>query len=178
MNLFLDLFKAFDCLNHKVLLRTLSMYGIRGITLDWFKNYLHNQQQFEVYNLISSKYKSISHGVPQGSILAPLLFLLYIDNICYTSDKLNLILFADDTTFSMAYKKNCLLLLMKWMSNLLKYKHGWNFIDLFWIHQSQIWWFLPNIILMLPDSKYLWNHLSNSLEYYLMISCHGVNMLM
>ena len=95
--LFIDLRKAFDTVNHEILLLKLEHYGIRGILLDWFKSYLSNRKQYAYINGISSSFKDISCGVPQGSVLGPLLFLLYINDLPNISKILNFYLFADDT---------------------------------------------------------------------------------
>jgi len=75
----------------------LEHYGIRGIALEWFKSYLSNRKQFVEYNNSKSSLKEITCGVPQGSILGPLLFLLYVNDISNVSKLLHFILFADDT---------------------------------------------------------------------------------
>ena len=95
--MFIDLSKAFDTLNHSILLRKLEHYGIRGIPLNWFKSYLSNRRQCVSLAGVKSSLKPITHGVPQGSILGPLLFILYINDIVNCSDYLIFILFADDT---------------------------------------------------------------------------------
>ena len=76
----------------------LEHYGFRGIVLEWSKNYLSNRKQYVSYNLCDSELKDIICGVPQGAILGPLLFILYVNDITNTSDVLEFILFADDTT--------------------------------------------------------------------------------
>ena len=97
MGVFLDFSKAFDCVNHSILLQKLNFYGIRGIAYQWFASYLGNRKQYVCYDGVSSEDGNISCGVPQGSILGPILFLLYINDIVNVSSTLFLILFADDT---------------------------------------------------------------------------------
>src|SRR5688572_4223251 len=98
IGIFLDLSKAFDTINHKILFDKLYRYGIRGNALDWIKSYLSNRyQQVVIGDAISDKCP-ITCGVPHGSVLGPLLFLLYINDICECSKTLLLILFADDTS--------------------------------------------------------------------------------
>ena len=96
---FLDFSKAFDTVNHKILLSKLYHYGIRGIPHDWFQNYLHNRTQFVKIGSSQSNAKTITCGIPQGSTLGPLLFLLYINDLPYCSKKLSFRIFADDTNY-------------------------------------------------------------------------------
>ena len=98
LGIFLDLSKAFDTINHDILLYKLEYYGFRGVALDWFKSYFINRKQFVRYQMHDSYHKIINCGVPQGPILGPLLFTLYINDIVNTTSLLELILFADDTT--------------------------------------------------------------------------------
>ena len=73
IGIYLDLQKAFDTVNHSILLRKMENYGIRGVALKWFENYLQNRRQFVVANGIGSDVMEIKYGVPQGSVLGPLL---------------------------------------------------------------------------------------------------------
>ena len=98
ITIFLDLSKAFDTLDHKILLSKLKYYGVNGIALKWFRSYLTNRYQYIQYNDVTSTMLTIETGVPQGSILGPLLFLIYMNDIYLVSDKFSSILYADDTT--------------------------------------------------------------------------------
>ena len=105
IGIFLDFSKAFDTVHHVILLNKLSHYGIRGCALKWFESYLSNRKQYVTYNGISSFTKTVKCGVPQGSILGPLLFLIYINDLCYVCKHTFPILFADDTNLFSSGKK-------------------------------------------------------------------------
>lgn len=96
--IYLDLSKAFDTLNHTLLLKKLEHYGIRGISLQWFKSYLSNRSHYVEYQKHKSIVKNIECGVPQGSILGPLLFIIYINDLPKVLEHTKIILFADDAT--------------------------------------------------------------------------------
>ena len=95
--IFIDLRKAFDTVNHQILIKKLEHYGVRGVVLEWFKSYLSNRKQFVYINGHSSELLNISCGVPQGSVLGPLLFLIYINDLPNISKLFYFYLFADDT---------------------------------------------------------------------------------
>ena len=94
---FIDLKKAFDTVDHKILLHKLNHYGFRGVTNKWFSSYLDGRTQTTQIGSHISKRQNTTCGVPQGSVLGPLLFLIYINDIQESSDKLKPFLFADDT---------------------------------------------------------------------------------
>jgi len=94
---FLDISKAFDRVWHKGLLWKLKQFGIRGILLDWFSDYLKDRCQRVIINGQSSNWKDINSGVPQGSNLGPLLFLVFINDIVHVIRHCQIRLFADDT---------------------------------------------------------------------------------
>ena len=97
IGVFLDMSKAFDTLNLDILFEKLNWYGIRGKALDWFKSYLCNRKQYVSFAGCCSSDHPISHGVPQGSILGPLLFLIYINDLPNALTYTKPILFADDS---------------------------------------------------------------------------------
>ena len=102
--IFLDFKKAFDTVDHSILLSKLYHYGIRGPVNEWFSSYLNGRvQTTQIDKRISSK-RNVLTGVPQGSVLGPLLFVIYINDIYNSSEKLSFYLFADDTNLLYADK--------------------------------------------------------------------------
>ena len=97
LGIYLDLSKAFDTVNHKILLNKLNNYGIRGNVNRWFQSYLCNRTQITSVNGIFSDEVGVSYGVPQGSVLGSLLFLIYVNDIAHVLPDNNIRLFADDT---------------------------------------------------------------------------------
>ena len=102
--LFIDFSKAFDMVEHSILLKKLEHYGIRGIALSWMRSYLENREQFVTVNGKDSVKKNVRYGVPQGSILGPLLFVIYINDIPEIFKFAKFILYADDANILLTGK--------------------------------------------------------------------------
>ena len=120
---FVDLQKAFDTVNHDILLQKLKKYGIRGPAHEWFKSYLTDRLQFVSILGFDSDKLPIKHGVPQGSVLGPLLFLIYINDLHHSIKNSKTYLFADDT--NLLHVKNNLNQLQKEMNADLKSLCAW-----------------------------------------------------
>ena len=127
---FVDLSKAFDMVNHKLLIAKLNSFGITGIENKWFKSYLNNRTQCVSINGTISNPKTIMSGVPQGSILGPLLFLLFINDMSDSIMNSTVDMYADDTLIYFCHRdvktietclNNDLASLSKWLDdNLMK----------------------------------------------------------
>jgi len=97
LSVFLDLSKIFNTIHHNLLCKTLYHYGIRGVALEWFRSYLTERKQYVYYKCIYSKLFPITCGVPEGSVLGPLLFIVYSNDLPGSLRCTACILFADDT---------------------------------------------------------------------------------
>ena len=95
----IDIKKAFDCVDHTILLYKLEAYGIRGHPLKWLRSYLMNRKCYIEINGLCSSINVFNIGVPQGSILGPILFLLHINSLPMCSNILNTQMFANDTKY-------------------------------------------------------------------------------
>ena len=100
---YIDAMKAFDTVNHQILIRKLQKFGINGALLKWFKNYLSNRKQCTIANNIVSSSRDITYGVPQGSVLGPLLFLIYVNDISSIIRNSKISMYADDTVIYLSH---------------------------------------------------------------------------
>ena len=109
INIYIDLSRAYDTLNHDILIHKLNYYGVKGSELKLFENYLSNRKQYTEVNGSKSNTQMIQTGESQGSILGTLLFLLYINDLPASSNNFKMIIYADDTTLycNIENRENC-----------------------------------------------------------------------
>ena len=146
IGIFLDLSKAFDTLNHNILLHQLKHYGLSKNSTELIKNYLENRTQYVNFDNGNSDHQKISTGVPQGSILGPLLFLIYVNDLHNSSKLFQFILFADDAT----------LLTKKGIHNILINRE---------LCKISIWFKVNKLSLNIPKSKCILFHQPQKKNY-------------
>ena len=125
VGIFIDLKKAFDTVDHDILIKKRDHYGIRGVANKWICSYLMNRSQYVCINDTSSECMNITCGVPQGSILCPALFILYINDMCNVSMFMKSIVFADDTNLfysGITYHKYVKLYQLNWANYIVGFK--------------------------------------------------------
>ena len=163
---FVDLKKAFDTIDHSILLQKLAHYGFQGLINDWFRSYLQERAQVTMVGNRSSNKSLITCGVPQGSVLGPLLFLLYVNDIYCSSMKLKFYSFADDTNVLHSHKD--LKSLEKEMNAELNNVYQWLVSNKLTLNLKK-----TNFVIFCPYQKplpflptiYINDHLTNSLTY-------------
>ena len=151
LGVFIGLSKAFDTVDHQILISKLNDYGIEGNNLNWFKNYLQKCKQYLILNKYETSFGSIKCGVSQGSILGPLLFLIYVNDLCNASDILDPIMFADDTNLFLSHQ-NITILFNKFNEELQKIETWFKANKLSLIAKKLSMLFF---IKVLPKMKYL-----------------------
>ena len=120
-----DFSKAFDSVDHSILLRKLYHYGVRSFCLDWFRSFLTGRSQHVVVSGVISDDLPLNCGVPQGSVLGPLLFLIFINDLPNSSKKLNFTLFADDSTLSYKFDPKSPLMATNTLNEELSKVYSW-----------------------------------------------------
>ena len=143
LGVFVDLSKAFDTVNHDILLAKLRHLGIDGTYLKWFKSYLCDRKQYVTYGQNKqSSVLTVNCGVPQGSILGPLLFLLYVNDLCKASRVLEPIMFADDTNLFFSHSN------IKELFNVMNHE----------LNNIQLWFNANKLSLNVAKTKYSFFH--------------------
>ena len=165
VGVFLHLSKAFDTIDHDILLSKLFHYGIQVVPYDWFKSYLTNRQQQVMCQNVLSNVKYINFGVPHGSILGPLLFLIYVNDFPQYITKGKTIMFANDT--NLFFTEKCHNSVFKEENEVLKHVDNWllsNKLSLNINKTSYIVLRTPNTPLPVSNNLYLHGKALNRVE--------------
>ena len=136
LGIFIDLRQAFDTVDHHLLLQKLELYGIKNNNLKWFQSYLSNRKQFIKSNNESKNLEIIRCGIPQGSILGPLLFLIFVNDLQKSTKFLDPIMFADDT--NLFYSNKDANTLFKIANEELNGINEWFRASKFWNRQTEL----------------------------------------
>ena len=153
--IFLDFSKAFDTVNHNILIEKLDYYDIRGVTKDSFISYLTNRYQYVSLGQTESELQPVSRGVPQSSVLGPLLFLIYVNDFSNCSEILDFHLFADE-------HKNLKVLESK-VNNELVYVHTWLSANKLSLNINK-----SNFVILYPPQR--------KLPFHVALSLNGINL--
>lgn len=156
--IFVDVMKAFDTVDHEILLNKLNLAGIRGVAQDWFRSYLTKRLQVTRVDDRVSGIGELKFGIPQGSVLSGLLFLVYINSLCDGVFKGSLVAFADDT--ALLYKGRSLIEIQNNMQN-----------DVNMLR----WWFTTNLMVMSPKTKYIIFSLRSDIALASPLKYHEIN---
>ena len=143
---FLDLKKAFDTVDHNLLLKKCELYGLRGHVMELITSYLTDRKQFVLHNSLSSRVSAIICGVPQGSVLGPSLFLLYINDMPKVCHTLKVTLFADDTCLHCSYDNKNIYCVQQDLTKIEK-----------WLGENKLTLNLQKTYLLTPSSPLLTN---------------------
>ena len=165
LSIFIDFCKAFDTVRHDILLQKLKHYGIRGVIFDWFKDYLSNRtQSTKILNHMSSPL-NIKYGVPQGSVLGPILFLIYINDLPQIFPQLKSVLFADDSTLYITGDDP--ISMIETANSDLEILHNWCVSNRLTINSNKTYYmlFTNKPIDTLPPLKYDTSEIAKVLQY-------------
>ena len=161
--IFIDLSKAFDTLDHDILLSKLDYYGIKGVAKQLLESYIRNRQQFVQIDNNRSRTITLNIGVPQGSVLGPLLFNIYINDMCKSTKCFDIINYADDTT------------LITTLSNLKKTNHSYDSSINSEIANINNWLLAQRLCINVSKTKFMMFHMPQKHVPNLNLSINGVN---